>query len=74
MIAVPESVIRALAAAPKSYIKDVLLTALGLDSEFNEVPEADRIAALAELIERSGGGEQHSTSVQIDEEQEELPF
>lgn len=54
MIQVPEAVIRAIAAAPQSHIRDLVLASMGLDSEFNSVPESDRQAAIEELSQLVG--------------------
>jgi len=54
VIQVPEAVIRAIAAAPQSHIRDLTLAAMGLDAEFNSVPESDRQAAQEELAQVVG--------------------
>ena len=66
MNTVPESVIRAIAAAPQSHVRDLVLAALGLDSEFNKIPEEERQAAIDELAEIVG----EKPEPQL----EELPF
>jgi len=64
VITVPEVVIRSIAAAPQSHIRDLVLATLGLTHEFGVVPEAERLAAIEELSQVAGGPPT----------QEDLPF
>lgn len=55
MLQVPEPVIRAIAAAPQSHIRDLVLASIGLTSDFSGVPEEERLAAIEELSQIAGG-------------------
>lgn len=46
---VPDTVIRAIAAAPQSSVRDVLLGSIGLTPALTALPEQERVRSVATL-------------------------
>lgn len=49
MTSVPESIVRAIAAAPNSHVKEVVLGSMGLTPGLEQLSEEDRELALNSL-------------------------
>lgn len=53
-VTVPESVVRAIAAAPNSHVRNVVLGALGLMPNLDSNTEDERQAAILDLEQMTG--------------------